>query len=97
MATVDRALFGWVGPGTYFSPGESHEWWMTGFDYGDAVSVTAHSVGGLYGEMHGVLQVDDVRVDRPRSGGGPTLLFRVSNVGGTPVPGYGVAVGWISS
>ena len=69
---------------------------MTGFAYGDVVSVTAQSVGGLYGDTHGVLMVDNVRVDHPRDGGGPTLLFRVNNVGGTPVPGYGVGVGWIS-
>jgi hypothetical protein len=58
--------------------------------------VTAQSVGGLFGDTHGVLTVDNVRVDRPRSGGGPTLLFRIRNVGATPVPGYGFGVGWIS-
>jgi hypothetical protein len=96
MASVHRAFFSWLGPGTYFNPGESHNWWMTGFDYGDVVSVTAQSVGGLYGDTHGVLMVDNVRVDRPRGPGGPTLLFRINNVGGTPVPAYGFGVGWIS-
>lgn len=97
MASVHRAFFGHVESG-YFYPGTSRDWWMTGFNYGDVVSVTAQSVGGLYGEEHGVLMVDNVRVDRPRGGpGGPTLLFRINNVGGTPIPGYGVAVGWISA
>lgn len=96
MANVSRAFFSRVIPG-YLYPGSSEPWWMTGFAYGDAVSVTAQSVGGLYGDTPGVLQVRDVRVRRPRSGGGPTLLFTVSNVGGTPIPGYGVGIGWISN
>jgi hypothetical protein len=97
MASVHRAFFSHVESG-YFYPGTSRNWWMTGFGYGDVVSVTAQSVGGLYGDTHGVLMVDNVRVDRPRSGpGGPTLLFRINNVGATPVPGYGVGVAWISA
>jgi hypothetical protein len=96
MPTVQRAFFSHIESG-YFYPGTNRNWWMTGFSYGDVVSVTAQSVGGLYGETHGVLSVDNVRVDRPRSGpGGPTLLFRVNNVGLTPVPAYGVAVAWIT-
>ena len=44
MASVHRAFFGHVESG-YFYPGTSRNWWMTGFDYGDVVSVTAQSVG----------------------------------------------------
>ena len=64
MASAQRAFFGHVESG-YFYPGTSRNWWMTGFGYGDVVSVTAQSVGGLYGDEHGVLMVDNVRVDRP--------------------------------
>jgi hypothetical protein len=63
MASVHRAFFSHVESG-YFYPGTSRDWWMTGFDYGDVVSVTAQSVGGLYGEEHGVLRVDDRAADQ---------------------------------
>jgi hypothetical protein len=96
MATVNRAFFSWVGAnGAYFPPGGVHDWWMTGFKYGDAMSVTAHPVTGDPNDPHRVLQVDDVRVDGVPSGG-PTLLFRVRNVGVTHMPAYGVGIGWIS-
>jgi hypothetical protein len=96
MATVNRAFFSWVGPGgAYFPPGGVHDWWMTGFKYGDALSVTAHPVIGDVAAPHRVLHVDNVRVDGVPSGV-LTLLFRVRNAGTTSMPGYGVGIGWIS-
>jgi hypothetical protein len=95
MATANRAFFSWVGPGeSYFLPGQVHNWWMTGFVYGDAMTVTAHPVVGDPEDPHRVLMVDNVRVDGMPTG--LTLLFRVNNVGSSPIPGYGVAIGWIS-
>ena len=48
MATVKRAFFSWTssGPGGDFAAGAIHGWWMTGFKYGDAMSVTTHPITG---------------------------------------------------
>jgi len=95
MATVNRAFFSWVSQeGFDFMPGAAHSWWMTGFKYGDALSVTAHSVVGNPLAPHRVLAVTDVRVDGQPTG--RTLLFTVRNVGSYSIPGYGVGISWIS-
>jgi hypothetical protein len=96
VATVNRVFLSWTGSGgSYFLPGAVHNWWMTGFKYGDALSVTAHPVTGDPHDPHRVLSVDNVRVDGTPDGG-LTLRFRVNNVGGSPTPGYGVGIGLIS-
>jgi hypothetical protein len=94
MATVNRAFFSWAGPGS-LPPGGSHGWWMVGFKYGDALSVTAHPVTGNPNDPHRVLAVENIRVDGVPTGG-LTLLFTVRNAGGSPIPGYGVGVSYIS-
>jgi hypothetical protein len=97
MATVNRGFLSWIGSGgTYFPPGAVHNWWMIGFGYGDALSVTAHPVTGDPRDPHRILAVDNLRIDGTPTGG-RTLLFRVTNVGATPIPGYGVGIAWISS
>jgi hypothetical protein len=98
MATVNRAFFAWTssGPGGDFASGAAHGWWMTGFKYGDALSVTAHPVTGNPNAPHRVLTVENVRIDGTPSGG-RTLLFTVRNVGAFSMPGYGVGISWISS
>ena len=60
MATVNRAFFSWAGPGS-LPPSGSHGWWMVGFKYGDALSVTAHPVVGDPGALHRVLTVESLR------------------------------------
>lgn len=95
MATVNRAFFSWVGAGgSYFAPGSVHNWWMTGFAYGDAMSVTAHPVTGDPNAPHRVLKVEDVRIDGTPTG--RTLRFRVRNEGTSGTPGYGVGISFIS-
>jgi hypothetical protein len=95
MATVNRAFFSWVsGEGFDFAPGSAHSWWMTGFKYGDVLSVTAHSIVGNPLAPHRVLAVSDIRVDAQLTG--ETLLFTVRNVGSDSTPGYGVGISWIS-
>ncbi len=96
MATVNYASFSWFVPGEYFPPGGIHNWWMTGFEYGDALSVTAHSVTGNPFHPHRILKVDDVRIDGTPDEPRLTLRFQVRNVGAYPTPGYAVGVGWIS-
>ena len=77
------------------APGQAHGWWMTGFKYGDAMSITAHPVIGDPSALHRVLAVDSVRVDGDP--GGFTLRFTVRNVGNFSIPAYGPGIGWISS
>ena len=96
MATVVHALFSWVGAdGSDFAPGAVHGWWMVGYSYGDALSVTAHPVTGNPEDLHRVLEVTDVVVDGDPSGG-LTLRFAVTNVGTTSIPAYGVGIGLIT-
>jgi hypothetical protein len=80
MATVNRAFFSWVsGEGFEFTPGSAHSWWMTGFKYGDVLSVTAHSIVGNPLAPHRVLAVSDIRVDAQLTG--ETLLFTRAECG----------------
>jgi len=67
---------------------------MTGFAYGDAMSVTAHPVTGDPNAPHRVLKVEDVRIDGTPTG--RTLRFRVRNEGTSGTPGYGVGISFIS-
>jgi hypothetical protein len=74
MASVNRAFFSWTSSeGGDFTPGSAHFWWMTGFKYGDVLSVTAHSVIGDPTAPHRVLAVENLRVDAQLSG--ETFLF----------------------
>jgi len=96
MATVNRAFFSWISQeGFDLAPGAAHSWWMTGFKYGDVLSVTAHSIVGNPFAPHRVLAVTDVRVDAQLTG--ETLLFTVRNVGSFSTPGYGLGISWISA
>ena len=95
MATVNRAFFSWTATGAYFAPGATHSWWMTGFKYGDAMSVTAHPVIGDPSALHRVLAVENIRIDGDP--GGRTMLFTIRNVGSYPIPGYGIGISFISA
>ena len=95
MATANRAYFSWIGTGgSYFPPGGTHDWWMVGFNVGDALSVTAYPVIGDPRDLHRVLQVENIRMDGDP--GGWTFRFRVHNIGTTHMPGYGVGIAWTS-
>jgi hypothetical protein len=77
------------------APGDVRLWWANGFfNYGDAISVTAHSVILNPGDPPGDIAVQDVRIDAS-SDGGHTLLFTVKNVGSSFIPGYRVGIGVI--
>ncbi len=94
MATVHRTFLSWTGPSS-LNPGESHGWWMTGFSYGDAMSVTAHPVTGNPSATKRELAVENIRIEGRPSG--LTLLFTVRNVGSHSIPGYGVGISYISA
>jgi hypothetical protein len=95
MASV-TLLFGTrvsTGPGDDFEPGETHAWSAWGYSYGDAVSVTAHPVPDLAAWARRALVVENIHTETLRTG--VRLIFTVRNVGSTPIPRYGLGVGWI--
>lgn len=92
MATTSYAFFHSVniGPAYDLYPGDGDGWefWGGSFNYGDAISVSAHPVG-----LSSSLAVQDVRISSAPSG--PILSFTVRNVGKRPVVGYGLGFAWI--
>ncbi len=95
MANVSYMSGSWVsaGPAHDLAPGRSHSWISWGFGYGDALSVSAHPVvGAPVGER--ILAVENVRVEGDPSG--RRLYYTVRNAGPTSVPGYALAVAWVS-
>jgi len=97
MATTNYWFGSWVsGAGqSDLYPNQSHGWVMWGFNYGDAVDVSAHPVVLLNAHEERVLQVLDVRIEGDDTG--RRLYFTVKNVGSNPVPGYGMGFSMISN
>lgn len=95
MANVRYWLGTWVssGPANDLHPGEAHHWVSWGFNYGDAMSLTAHPVIGAPVERY--LAIEDVRIEGDP--GGRRLFYTVRNVGFSTIPGYGVGYAWISA
>ena len=95
MASVTLVFGTYVstGPGDDFEPGETHTWSASGYRYGDAISVTAHAVPDLAAGARRALIVENVHTETLRTGN--RLIFTVRNVGSTPIPRYGLGVGWI--
>jgi hypothetical protein len=92
MANVSQYFASWVGAGSErLNPGQAHFWWMVGFNYGDAISVTAHPVIGPPSTR--TLKIEDVRIEGVPTG--RTLLFTVRNVGPDPIIAYGIGFGFI--
>jgi hypothetical protein len=94
LATVTY-WFGWwvsAGVGDDLGPGETHNWIMWGFNYGDALSLSAHPVTGPPEER--VLAVENVRIEG--DAGGRRLYYTVRNVGMSSVPGYGIGYAMVS-
>lgn len=95
MANVSYFFGSWVsgGPQDDLAPGEAHYWFAWGFfDYGGAISLTAHPVVGAPVERR--LAVENVFMEGDP--GGRRLYFSVRNIGNSSVPGYGVGYGTIS-
>jgi hypothetical protein len=85
MATVEYSFFSIlssIGPGQAIGITWSHP----GFDYGDAITVTAHPI-------RAVLAVQNLRVFR--DGSLVRLAFEVVNVGPRPEIAFGVGLGWV--
>jgi hypothetical protein len=94
MANVSYWAGSWAsgGDGDDLGPGESHNWIMWGFDYGDAVSLSAHPVVGAPVERY--LAVENTRIEADPNG--RRLYFTVRNVGQNSVPGYTIGYSWVS-
>ncbi|MBC7988903.1 MAG: hypothetical protein H7Y19_04900 [Luteimonas sp.] len=85
MATVEYSFFSvmfGIGPGGVVGVTWSHP----GFDYGDAITVTAHPI-------RAILAVQNLRVFR--DGSQVRLAFEVVNVGTRPEIAFGVGLGWV--
>lgn len=93
MATLSYAFFHSVaiGPSYDIYPGDGHNWemWGGGFNYGDAITVSAHPVGRRPGRS---LAIEDVRISNL---GESVLSFTVRNVGTGPIIGYGLGFAWV--
>lgn len=85
MATVEYSFFSVV---TSISPGAviGVSWSHRGFDYGDAITVTAHPI-------RSVLAVQNLRVFR--EGSIVRLAFDVANVGSRAEIAFGLGFGWV--
>jgi hypothetical protein len=96
MATVSHWFGSWVsgGPTDDLHPGQPHYWIFWGFNYGDALSLSAHAVAGNPNVGERILAVEDVRVEADPSG--RRLYFTVRNVGAASVPGYGIGYAMVS-
>lgn len=91
MATISYAFFASVtGPSYDLYPGDAQYWEMWGgsFDYGDAITVSAHPISG----PGRALAVENIRVMNP---GSSVLGFWVRNVGSRVITGYGLGFAWI--
>jgi len=85
MATVEYSFFSLI---TGLNPGGviGVTWSHPGFDYGDAITVTAHPI-------RAVLAVQNLRVFR--EGSLVRLAFEVVNVGTRPEIAFGLGFGWV--
>jgi hypothetical protein len=72
-------------------PGESHYWIAWGYNYGDAITITAHPVQG--NDEH-ILAVENVRIQA--DAGGRRIFYSVRNAGAAQVPGYAVGYAQVS-
>jgi len=96
MATVTYWFGSWVAAGgaSYLMPGATHHWVAWGpFSYGHSLVVTAHPV--VLAGVSRALAVEDIQIQG--DGSGRRIFYTVRNVGGEPVPGYGVGYTAISS
>ncbi len=96
MATTLYWFGSWVsGPGqAYLNPGAAHYWVLWGFEYGSAISVTAHSVVLVNELVERTLTVEDVRVEGDNTG--RRLYFTVRNTGSNATPGYGMGFSFVT-
>lgn len=85
MATVEYDFFGLVG-GIAAGGVVGATWSHVGFDYGDAITITAHPI-------RGILEVRNLRVFR--DGNERRVAFEIVNVGSQAEIGFGIGFGWI--
>jgi len=95
MATVIAWSGSWTSSGgaSDLKPGQAHNWTAWGFNYGDAIDVTAHPVVGAPGAER-ILEVQNLRAEGDPSGG-RRIFYTVRNVGTSSVPGYAIGYAWI--
>lgn len=94
MATVSYFFASWVSADNDLLPGQVHSWDLSGFNYGDDISLSVHPlIEGDGSEQD--LAVGNVKMQT--SSGGRRMLFTVTNTGPNSVDGYGMGFGLVSS
>jgi hypothetical protein len=94
MASVSYFFGSWVSSGNDLLPGQVHDWVLSGFNYGDDISLSVHPLI----EGDGTEQdLSVTAVTMQTSSGGRRMLFTVENTGPNTVDGYGMGFGFISS
>lgn len=95
MANVSYWRATWVDAGeTGLLPGQEHHWVMSGFGFGDALSVTAAPFNSDAGDQ--ILMVNDIQSEADGSGG-RRLFFTIRNAGSTRAIAYGMNFSFISA
>jgi|ERR1700730_9255797 len=94
MATVNYGFGSWVSAddSNALFPGETHNWIVWGFNYGDAISFSVHP---LVGGAEQILAVENVQMQT--DSGGRRMFYTVRNVGSNAVNGYGIGYSLVSS
>jgi hypothetical protein len=94
MASVSYFFGSWVSSGNDLLPGQAHNWILSGFSYGDDISLSVHPLIDSSG-IEQDLSVTTVTMQT--SSGGRRMLFTIENTGPNAVDGYGMGFGYIAS
>lgn len=73
-------------------PGDHHDWIAWPVNFTDTVSITATPIAG---DAEHILEVSNVRMEADSSGN-RHILFRVTNVGSSPIIAYANGYGYIT-
>jgi len=92
MANVWHWYGSWVsGDETGLLPGDHHDWIATPINFTDTVSITATPISG----DGNILEVSDLRIQADATNN-RQILFRVTNVGSSPILAYANGYGYIT-
>ena len=93
MANIVVGQLSWssVGDATHMQPGEFHEWWWGLGNLNEAITITAFPLSSF---NTGVIIVEYLQISQGVKG--RLALFRVRNVGGTPIQQYGLTGSFVS-
>ena len=88
---VGKTFWAAAGSPDLLQPGQAHEWWWGLGNFNEAITITAFPLAAF---NTGVIIVENLKISE--GSGGRLALFRVRNVGGTPIGQYGLTGSFIS-